>query len=208
MNEYLRGLLLAQLAAAFAVLAAHGLGNPSAQLSADDSATIKVVISNLVDKEKIQFLIISDQSDAIELGPLLGDEPPFKLRGHSGKRRRIDESLLRNYSKRNSSSSPLPLQEALQSIEAKTRYVLAEEESLGELFVDGAQEGWRRFQSQFPEGTVLLSLSLPGYSADGRTAMVFAWCERGFLDSEGWIFMLKKVKSVWRIKWGEVVVLS
>lgn len=61
------------------------------------------------------------------------------------------------------------------------------------------QSGWKRFYQMFPSAHGVTTMSRPGFSDDGRVALVYRACQSDWLGGIGRIFVL-------RLKWGRWVV--
>ena len=76
-------------------------------------------------------------------------------------------------------------------------------EKLDELFRDGAIGGWAEFEREYPKASGLVSLSIPGYSADRNAAVVYWSWSRGVLASDGYVSLLRRRAEGWDVSWTE-----
>ena len=79
---------------------------------------------------------------------------------------------------------------------------------LDRLFEGGNEQGWRSLRGKLGSPCELLTISLPGYSVDLSTAVVFLERSRGPFASEGWLILLRRSDGGWEIQWSEIVVAS
>lgn len=63
---------------------------------------------------------------------------------------------------------------------------------------DFAHWGWEGFYARFPKSTGVTYLSVPGYSEDGRIALVYLSNSAGLMAGSSWWLEFKKVSGRWR----------
>ena len=105
----------------------------------------------------------------------------------------------RDLARRNSTPSILPL-----SMECSGVRLVSEGEIEDALRSEGPaldppNPGWEGFFARFPGARAVLRLTLPGYSRDGRSAVVVMSSACGSMCGFGYLFVLEKVSSSWKI---------
>jgi hypothetical protein len=74
--------------------------------------------------------------------------------------------------------------------------------------VEGTIEGWNLLAERYPDSKGLVTLSYPGYSADGDSALVSWSFGRGPLAVEGFVSFLERIDGDWAILWTESIFVS
>jgi hypothetical protein len=85
--------------------------------------------------------------------------------------------------------------------------VIVPKEKLEEIFMQrdsSGRPGWSNFYETFPNSSGVIALSLPGYDANGRTAVVYVGNVRGGRAGHGTYYSLRKRFGKWEIT-GEAV---
>lgn len=59
---------------------------------------------------------------------------------------------------------------------------------------------WEEFYQKYPHTDGFLEVALPGYSADGSTALVYITRSSGRLNAEGELILLQKKNAIWTCK--------
>jgi hypothetical protein len=108
-----------------------------------------------------------------------------------------------DYHVRNSGNHRLPPD--LDSIKG-VRFISSDEYK--NIFSLGALPGWRRFWLEFPGATALATLSLPGYSSDKSSAVVYFSLLKGDVDGEWRVLLLRRKGSSWEIEWSQLLAQS
>ena len=104
---------------------------------------------------------------------------------------RVTESLLAAIKTRNQKS---------QSISASVvppPLILTSQTRVDQIFKQG---WWQRFYKTFPNTAGYVNFSMPGYSADGQTALVYYHWGAGGQAGEGTVYLLTKQTGMWKIK--------
>ena len=69
-----------------------------------------------------------------------------------------------------------------------------------DLPTDGSIEAWwPAFHERFPDSSGHIQLSRIGFSADGRSAVVYGWVGSGSLSASGDLFLLRRTEAGWRM---------
>lgn len=103
--------------------------------------------------------------------------------------------------RRNGSTATLP-----SSISCRGVHVL-EDRKVRQLFEGGKHsvdkdllgDRWKQFYARFPSATGWMSLSLPGYTADGDIAIVYQVVRCGSLCGQGMYVYLHRVNGQWKV---------
>jgi hypothetical protein len=110
----------------------------------------------------------------------------------------LDRDAIKSLRARNTSPHRLPNISLCPSVR------LASDRSLNSAMkrktVDGTRAGWDGFYRTFPGSSGILSLSLPGYSANGNLAIVQVAYACGPLCGAGFYWVLEYVEGRWVIK--------
>jgi hypothetical protein len=108
-----------------------------------------------------------------------------------------------DYSRRNFGSHLLPPE--LHSMK-RVRFISSDQYK--SIFSVGALAGWERFRKEFPGATALVTLSLPGYSADKASAIVYFSRLKGDVNGEWRVLLLERNGSSWKIEWSQLIAQS
>lgn len=73
------------------------------------------------------------------------------------------------------------------------------DEEKGQLFSEGADEGWRRVFRKYPEAGEITGMSMPGMSADGSRALIYVEDQAGGLSGSGDYYLLVCESGVWGV---------
>jgi len=88
----------------------------------------------------------------------------------------------------NSEERPL---ESLGDLTLK-HVALTEEE-----FKGSGKDGWEQFHKSHPDSRRIITLSFPGFSRDGSTAVIYMSSHSGWLSARGRLYILRKKDGKW-----------
>lgn len=77
------------------------------------------------------------------------------------------------------------------------RHVVLTEEQQNRLFKTSGQDGWTAFYRTYPNSPGIITLSRPGFSRDGRLAVIYMGNQSHWLAGHGRIFVLQRTDGKW-----------
>jgi hypothetical protein len=131
-----------------------------------DEAVLAAVLDGLCDQGDAGYYFVLDRSVGVESDTAEG----------------VEASAMRSLAERNETPGRLDIAKRCP------RLRIASEKEIG----DATRRGdWDRFHRAFPQAKGILYLSRPGYSSDGRTAVVDVGSGCGSLCGAGFLWVLK-----------------
>jgi hypothetical protein len=76
------------------------------------------------------------------------------------------------------------------------------------IFAEGVFRGWQRFWRDLRGATALITLSLPGYSSDHASAVVYMSIFKGDVHGDERVLLLRRQDQRWFIEWSQVLFQS
>lgn len=79
-------------------------------------------------------------------------------------------------------------------------HIVLMEHQLKDLFdakKEQGKDGWQVFYDTYPDSPGIITLSLPGFSADGTIGVIYMGNQRGWLVGHGRLYVLEKIGERW-----------
>ncbi len=86
-------------------------------------------------------------------------------------------------------------------------HIVLREQELSDLFNpqnSSGKYGWDLFHTKFPKSPGIITLSRPGFSADGKTAVIYMGDQKDYLAGKGQIYVFRKKDGQW-VKSKEII---
>jgi hypothetical protein len=171
--------MIAAIPGLFVALLLSGTSSPVR----DDAAVLKAALSHLCPGN---YLIVQSTSA----------KPSEVERSRLG---RFPTAALEDLWARNRASETLPLDNVCAGARMATRSEINTTFDKSRSTATDLNSLWKSFYEDFPGAWGLVRMSLPGYSPNGRLAVVYLETGRGGLAGEGSYLLLKKNKTKWRV---------
>jgi hypothetical protein len=156
-----------------------------AELSQHEKAVIQAMFEYEAQGSKSgkPVIVLSSCSSADMLMDSLGGEEASD---------RIDAATIRSFRKANHRSHRWPT-----DLDSRYAIHLLSSQEMEKIWKD--QEGWNRFYRTFPGAHGHITLSRAGFSADGRTALIYRGCQSDWLAGHGRLYLLRFERGRWKV---------
>lgn len=99
---------------------------------------------------------------------------------------------LRDFCAKNSGESTIDAIGALT-----VPHIVVTSEQMNRIFRTSGRDGWEVFYETYPKSPGIVTLSRPGFSADGTAAVIYMGNQYGWLAGHGQIYVFHRVSGKW-----------